>query len=139
MKIFLIYFFVAFISISCSSTVKYAANKAIRHKQVSNTEGEMVGYASYYGSKFHGKKTANGEIFDMYGKTAAHRSIEFGTMIEVTNIENNKSVVVKVNDRGPFVSGRILDLSYRAAQELDMIANGVAKVKIRILKPGENE
>lgn len=100
-----------------------------------NREGDILyGESSYYADKFHGRKTANGEIFDMYKKTAAHKTLPFNTMLEVTNLENNQSVVVRVNDRGPFIGNRILDLSYGAAREIDMIASGVVKVKIKILK-----
>ena len=94
------------------------------------------GEASYYGPKFHGKRTASGEIFDMYKKTAAHKTLPFNTILEVTNLSNRKQVIVRVNDRGPFVKGRILDLSYGAAREIDMLGSGVARVKVRILKHG---
>ena len=139
MKYLIILIIIVSFSFSCSSTVKYSARSGKKYKQVEPAGSEIIGYASYYGKKFHGRKTANGEIFDMYGKTAAHRSFRFGTVLRVTNLDNDKSVVVKVNDRGPFVAGRILDLSYGAAKELDMIASGVAKVRIKILKLGDNE
>jgi rare lipoprotein A len=97
--------------------------------------GEVfTGMASYYADKFHGRKTASGEIFDQEDFTAAHRTLPFGTRLLVTNLDNNKSVFVRVNDRGPFVSGRVLDLSRAAAQELDMIVLGVVKVEVRIMK-----
>ena len=100
-----------------------------------HTRGRLyqIGIASYYGKDFHGKPTASGETFDMYGLTAAHRDLKLGTLIRVTNLGNNRSVIARVNDRGPFVEGRILDLSLGAARELDMIARGTAKVKIEIL------
>ncbi len=91
------------------------------------------GMASYYGKDFHGKKTANGEIFNMYALTAAHKSLPFDTKVRVTNLQNNRSVVVRINDRGPFVKGRIIDLSYAAAQKIDMVAMGTVKVKIELL------
>ena len=94
----------------------------------------QIGLASYYAHKFHGRPTASGEIFDMNGMTAAHRTIALGTIVRVTHIGNGRSVVVKVNDRGPFVEDRILDLSLGAAKKLDMIGEGVAHVKIEILK-----
>ena len=97
----------------------------------------LYGESSYYADKFHGRKTANGEIFDMYKKTAAHKTLPFNTMLEVTNLENNQSVIVRVNDRGPFIGNRILDLSYGAAMEIDMISSGVVKVKIKIVKWGK--
>ncbi len=89
--------------------------------------------ASYYGSKFHGRVTANGEIFDMYKFTCAHKELPFNTMLRVTNEDNGKSVTVRVNDRGPFISGRDLDLSYAAAAKIGLIAEGVKKVKVEIL------
>ena len=92
-------------------------------KRASARSGKHVeeGMASWYGKKFHGKKTASGERFNMYELTAAHRTLPFGTKVKVTNLENNKSVVVRINDRGPHVKGRIIDLSYAAAKKIDMI------------------
>lgn len=92
------------------------------------------GMASYYGDEFHGKKTASGELYDKGAYTCAHRTLPFGTRVRVTNLKNKKSVLVRVNDRGPWVKGRIIDLSYAAAQDLGMIADGVIRVKINILK-----
>ena len=92
--------------------------------------------ASYYADKFHGRKTSSGEVFNMYGYTAAHKTLPFGTMLRVTNLANGKYVTVKVNDRGPFVKGRELDVSKAAAVKLDMIKTGTAKVKIEILEKG---
>ncbi len=98
---------------------------------------EEVGYASWYGPKFHGRRTSSGEIFNMYDMTCAHRTLPLGTMLLVTNLENGRSVIVRVNDRGPFVRGRIIDLSYAAARSLRMVRKGVVKVRIRVisLKP----
>ncbi|MCP4231885.1 MAG: septal ring lytic transglycosylase RlpA family protein [bacterium] len=93
-----------------------------------------VGTASYYGKGFHGKPTANGETFDMYALTAAHKTLPFGTKVKVTRVSNGASVVVRINDRGPFVAGRIIDLSYAAAKKLDMLDDGVIKVKIEIVE-----
>ena len=90
--------------------------------------------ASYYADKYHGRKTASGEIFDMYGLTCAHNTLSFDTWIEVRNLKNNRTVIVRVNDRGPFIGGRILDLSYGAAKELDMIRAGVQEVECKIIK-----
>ena len=97
----------------------------------------QTGIASYYGEKYHGRETASGEIFDMYDLTAAHQELPFGTKIRVINLDNTKQVVVRINDRGPFVKGRILDLSYGAAQKLDMIQTGTAPVRIEVLDFGE--
>jgi rare lipoprotein A len=98
-----------------------------------SSDYEETGIASWYGKDFHNRKTASGEKFDMYAFTAAHRTLPMPTYISVVNLENNKSVVVKVNDRGPFSKGRILDLSYAAAQKLGMVDSGTAKVRITIL------
>lgn len=92
--------------------------------------------ASFYADKFHGRKTANGEIFNMYDFTAAHKTLPFNTILKITNIGNGKSVTVRVNDRGPFVAGREIDLSKAAAQKLDMISSGTAQVSIEILQLG---
>jgi len=91
------------------------------------------GIASWYGADFHGKPTANGETYDMYGLTAAHRLMPLGTTIKVTDRETARSVTVRVNDRGPFVRGRILDLSYGAAKTLGMTGNGTAPVTIEVV------
>ncbi len=89
-----------------------------------------TGVASWYGPKFHGKQTASGERYDQYKMTAAHKTLPLGTTVRVTNLENNRSVVVRVNDRGPFVDDRIIDLSRAAASHLDMIGNGTARVRV---------
>ncbi|MGH8592527.1 MAG: septal ring lytic transglycosylase RlpA family protein [Gammaproteobacteria bacterium] len=91
---------------------------------------EQLGTASWYGPGFHGKKTANGEIYDQNKLTAAHRSLPLGTEVEVTHVKNGKSVELRVNDRGPYVGGRVIDLSRAAAIELGMKEQGLAKVKI---------
>ena len=92
------------------------------------------GLASYYADSYEGKTTANGEIYRQGKITAAHKTLPFGTKVEVTNLSNNKSVVVRINDRGPYISGRIIDLTKAAAKEIDMVGAGVAKVKIRYKK-----
>ena len=94
----------------------------------------QVGPASYYAHKFHGRQTANGEIFDMYGLSAAHRELPLGTVIRVTHVRNGRSLELRINDRGPFIPGRILDLSLGAAQKLDMVEEGVAEVRIDIIR-----
>lgn len=91
------------------------------------------GKASYYGFKFVGRKTASGEIFTDYLYTCAHKSLPFGTLLKVTNIENGEAVIVKVNDRGPFVKGRIVDLSIKAAKDLNLMQMGVAKVTVELV------
>jgi rare lipoprotein A len=93
------------------------------------------GIASWYGSKFHGRKTANGEIYDMYAMTAAHRQLPIPTYVEVTNLENGRRIIVRVNDRGPFHDNRVIDLSYAAAGRLGMLEKGTALVEVRAIDP----
>ncbi len=92
------------------------------------------GIASYYGDEFHGRKTASGELYNKWDYTCAHRKLPFGVKLKVTNLENRKSVMVRVNDRGPFVKGRIIDLSYAAARKIDMIQDGTVMVKVEIVE-----
>ena len=93
-----------------------------------------IGIASYYSNNLHGRKTANGEIYNKNKFTAAHRKMKFGTKLIVTNLNNNKSVKVTINDRGPFVKKRIIDLSYAAAKKIGLIKKGIAKVRIDVIK-----
>jgi rare lipoprotein A (peptidoglycan hydrolase) len=97
-----------------------------------------TGVASWYGDPYHGRHAANGEIFDMEKLTAAHRTLAFNTWLRVHNLDNGRSVVVRITDRGPFVGGRILDLSRAAAREIDMIGPGLAKVRIEVIRPPEH-
>ncbi|MFC1823697.1 septal ring lytic transglycosylase RlpA family protein [Thermodesulfobacteriota bacterium] len=90
----------------------------------------QFGKASWYGGKFHGRPTASGEIYDMYKKSAAHRTLPLGTYVRVLNLTNKKTTVIRINDRGPFVKGRVIDLSYGAAKDIDLIGPGVADVKV---------
>jgi len=92
-------------------------------------KGTMV--ASWYGPGFHGKQTANGEVYNMNDLTAAHKSLKFGTLLKITNLKNDSSIVVRINDRGPFIRGRQLDISKAAAEQLEMINNGVIKLKVQ--------
>ena len=101
-------------------------NKALRPYQVGN--------ASWYGKKFHGRTTASGEDFDMFELTAAHRQLPLGTYVKVTDLRNGKWIIVRINDRGPYIRGRIMDLSYGAARMLDFHA-GVEKVRLDIVEP----
>lgn len=91
------------------------------------------GIASWYGTKFHGKRTSSGETYDMYAMSAAHKTLPLPTYVQVTNLENNKSVIVRVNDRGPFHENRIIDLSYAAASKLDILPTGTALVEVRAI------
>lgn len=95
------------------------------------------GLASWYGPGFHAERTSSGEPYDMYAMTAAHKTLPIPVYVRVTHLENGRSVVVKVNDRGPFVGDRIIDLSYTAAHKLGMIRSGTAPVEIRVIEPGE--
>jgi len=128
---------------ACSANVQYRKSRA--DSSVSGRSSNpksyyngqvLTGMSSYYGKKFHGRKTSNGDVFDMYKLTAAHRYLPFNTILEVTNLANGRSVRVRVNDRGPFVGNRILDLSYAAARKIGLTAVGVGKVKIRIIRLG---
>ena len=99
------------------------------------TNGVQVGVASWYGPGFHGNHTANGEIYDQYELTAAHPSLALGTRVMVTNLENGRAVQVRINDRGPFVGGRAIDLSYAAAHSIGMVGPGTVRVRIEVLGP----
>lgn len=102
---------------------------------------KITGIASFYGldDGFHGKLTANGEVFDMNGMTAAHRTLPLGSLVRVTNLENDKSVTLRINDRGPYVRGRELDCSYGVARDLDFVNHGTASVQIDIIEFGDNK
>ncbi|MBM0636942.1 septal ring lytic transglycosylase RlpA family protein [Campylobacter sp. VicNov18] len=97
------------------------------------------GIASWYGPGFHGKKTSNGEIYDQNGLTAAHKTLPMNTILKVTNLNNNRQVTVRVNDRGPFVNNRIIDLSKGAASEIDMVASGTAPVRLEVIGFGSSK
>lgn len=118
----LIFAVLFFISCASTSHVKYAPQQG----------GEYV-IASWYGKKFNGRPTASGEKYNMHAMTCAHRTFRFGTKLRVTNPDNNRSVVVTVNDRGPFIKGRTLDLSYGAAKKIGLIKKGVGRVKMEYL------
>ena len=122
-KLLLLSFVILFILTGCSNV----ASK--------NDNGKgITGKATWYGKKFHGKKTASGEKFDMFAMSAAHKSLEFGKKVMVTNVENGKSVEVYINDRGPFMKGVVLDLSYAAFKEIADINDGIIKVKMEVLE-----
>lgn len=118
LKKLITYLFVIILAASC-------------HRKAFEGSGTETGYASFYSDSYNGKKTANGETYHSSDLTAAHRKLPFGTRVKVTNLANGKTVKVKINDRGPFVRGRIIDLTRAAASKLDMVNDGVAKVKIR--------
>ena len=110
-----------------------AKNKNNKHRRV------MKGVSSFYAEDFHGKLTANGEVYDMYGLTAAHKTLPLNTIVRVTNLLNNKSLILRINDRGPYVKGRILDCSYGAAKKLDFVKNGTTDVKVEVIEWGDNK
>ncbi|MDD0824311.1 septal ring lytic transglycosylase RlpA family protein [Mannheimia sp. AT1] len=114
-----------------SSTVKKKSAKEL-HKNPTRKYFQ-TGIASYYANKFNGRRTANGEIFSNAKMTAAHRTLPFGTLIEVTNLRNGRSVIVRINDRGPYIHPRVVDLSSAAAKKIGMHHSGIARVKIDIL------
>ncbi len=125
----------------CSSSTRFG-NEDSKSKYENEEENNDVletveGVASYYSDEFHGRKTANGEIYDMYGLTAAHKTFPFNTKVCVTNLSNGKSIVLRINDRMPGYKGRIIDVSFQAARELGMIITGTANVKIEVLSWGE--
>jgi rare lipoprotein A len=103
----------------------------IRYREPANVQ---TGMASWYGPDFHGKTTSNAEVYNMYDLTAAHRTLPFDTYVIVTNLNNGKSVTVRINDRGPFVEGRVIDLSYAAARIIDAVESGVVPVKLEVIE-----
>ena len=111
----------------------YTVNGTRYYPTVVSVGTKYRGIASWYGPNFHGKRTSNGEIYNMYNYTAAHKTLPMNTMVRVTNLNNGKSVVVRINDRGPFVSNRIIDLSYAAAKKIGMISTGTAPVELEVL------
>ena len=136
---------IIFLFVSCGSSIAYGDyvnTTGMSRKQIESIKNHpktQIGIASYYGKKFHKKRTANGEIFNMYKVSAAHKSYPLGTKVRVTNLENGKSLKLVINDRGPFVSGRIIDLSYKAARKLGFVSQGTVKVRIDVLRLGDNK
>ena len=123
-----------------SSKVKFIpVTKAPTLAEFDTSKKVYEGVSSYYGKAFHGKLTANGEIFNMYGVTAAHKTMPLNTVARVTNLINNKSLILRINDRGPYVEGRILDCSYGAAKKLDFLDTGMTEVKIEVIEWGDNK
>ncbi|MFW2366773.1 MAG: septal ring lytic transglycosylase RlpA family protein [Desulforhopalus sp.] len=131
-----------------TTTLVYGANKQSatqapyiinnkRYYPIPSADGfAQKGMASWYGPNFHGRSTSNGETYNMHEMTAAHKTLPMSTMVLVKNLENNRKVIVRINDRGPFVQGRIIDLSYKAGKSLGIVANGTAKVQIIALAEG---
>lgn len=148
------YFALIFFSVimtGCSSAVRYASappkipivvnSKVFNPAEYADAEvlESVLGKASFYAEQFHGKLTANGEVFDMYKVSAAHPKYPLETIVRVINVKNQKSVILRINDRMPDFKGRIIDLSYQTAVELEMLKDGVADVKIEVLEWGKGK
>lgn len=155
-RVFLLSVCVMILVPGCSSSVRFASNdggtRTTRVSVEKSDDGSAIvrmnpgrvlltleGVASYYADDFHGRMTSNGEIFNMNDLTAAHRTFPFGTKVRVTNLDNDKTVIVRVNDRGPFKKGRIIDLSLGAAKEIDLIEKGTARVRLEVLEWGDGK
>lgn len=137
--------------VGCSSSPRFAERTGAAGRTTSAPSAErtrpvpssgkflltLEGVASYYADDFHGKQAANGETFNMNDLTCAHRTFPFGTRIRVTNLANNRTVTVRVNDRGPYVDGRLIDLSLAAAKSIDLIKTGTTKVRLEVIQWGD--
>jgi rare lipoprotein A len=122
---------------ACGHGKARASNPTSKSPNAKIASSELEGVASYYAEPYNGRRTASGEIFDSYnGMTAAHKTLPFNTVVRVKNLQNGEEVDVRINDRGPFVKGRVIDLSLAAAKEIDLVRAGVAPVKLKILKDG---
>jgi len=139
-------FVAALLWLGCSASPRFA-ERGDRGKEPSPPPGartppegkvllSVEGVASFYADDFHGHPTSNGETYDMHAFTAAHRTFPFGTAVRVTNLDNGKTVIVRVNDRGPFKEGRLIDLSFSAAKALGLVATGTARVRLDVLEWG---
>jgi rare lipoprotein A len=117
-----------------NSPVRPQSKPGVKTKLAKKSKPYQVGTASWYGSYFHGKETASGEAFNMYDLTAAHPTLPLGTYVKVTNLRNGRALVVRVNDRGPVVDGRIIDLSYEAARQLDLKKQGIQRVRLDLVE-----
>ena len=127
----------------CASSPRFTKDRGSERTREEASPSKSLktieGIASYYADDFNGKKTANGEVYDMYKMTAAHRSFPFNTKVKVTNLENKRSIIVRINDRGPFKLDRIIDLSLAAATQLGMKGSGTAKVRLEVVQWGDEE
>jgi len=122
-----------------SGNIKKNSNFKVKNSSYNKHKKVYKGVSSWYGPDFHGKLTANGEVYDQYGVTAAHKELPLNTVVRVTNLDNDKSIILRINDRGPYAKNRILDCSYGAAKKLDFLNQGTANVKIEIIEFGDNE
>ena len=145
MKNRIIFSFIMISMVSCGPSIAYGDyinSEGMTRKQIEAIKEHpqvQIGIASYYGKKFHKKRTANGEIFNMYKVSAAHKTLPLGTKVRVINLKNGRSLTMKINDRGPYVKGRVIDLSYKAAQKLGFVNKGTTKVRIEVLRLGDNK
>lgn len=137
MRLASVFFWIAFsLLAACSHVVSSSRDSGSAGPvKLGKPEQVLQGRASWYGHPFHGRKTANGETYDMYSMTAAHKSLPFGSLLKVTNLDNQRELIVRVNDRGPYIAGRIVDLSFAAAKELGMIHRGVSPVRVEVFSP----
>jgi rare lipoprotein A len=119
------------LSTSCARKTSAHVPPSVKPARIGEAQ---TGIASWYGVPYNGRRSANGEIYDMEKLTAAHRTFPFDTWVEVTNLSNNKRVDVRITDRGPFVNGRIIDLSLAAAREIDLISAGIVRVRIKVIR-----
>jgi peptidoglycan lytic transglycosylase len=120
----------------CARKTSARVPSSVKPAPIGETE---TGIASWYGVPYNGRRSANGETYDMEKLTAAHRTLPFDTWVEVTNLENKKRIDVRITDRGPFVKGRIVDLSLAAAREIDMVAAGTVRVKLKVIQKPQKQ
>jgi len=125
---------------SCTYAPRYNSGSSISKPKKSNKNHKKIftGVSSWYGPNFHGKLTANGEIYDQWGLTAAHKTLPLNTIVRVTNLDNDKSLILRINDRGPYVGNRILDCSLGAAKKLGFEDQGTANVKVEVIEFGDD-
>jgi rare lipoprotein A len=121
------------IALSAKSEAKLSASIAPPRLSVVPKEKTEIGLASWYGQEFQGNTTANGEVFDLNGLTAAHPTLPFGTVIRVTNLMNSKNILLRVNDRGPYIARRVLDVSWAAAKRLGFVNSGITRVRVEVV------
>jgi rare lipoprotein A len=126
------------LAVICASVLAVSCGKKVKTAKPPRIGSTESGIASWYGHPYHGRRAANGEVYDMEKLTAAHRTLPFSTWVRVQNLSNNRTVEVRIQDRGPFVNGRIIDLSRAAARQIEMIGPGTAKVRLTIIEAPKN-
>ncbi|MBP6125091.1 MAG: septal ring lytic transglycosylase RlpA family protein [Leptotrichiaceae bacterium] len=134
MKKIVTVFMILVMSLSLVAGTKANKTKKVTSKKSQSAKVYQTGIASFYGGKWHGKRTANGEIFDTYSLTAAHKTLPFNTKVKVTNLNNGKSVIVRINNRGPYSKGRVIDLSTAAFTKIERKSKGITRVKLEIIR-----